>query len=241
MVTDITSNYSSPAGKEFTIAAGRFAGLLPGSRVFDMGCGYGDGACNLAVDFRCRVRAVDISAENITIARKRALDRKVSHLIDFAEENILRAEYSQEPFDMVMAEGGILSFVGRRLGLECASKWLVSRGWFAFSDLVLISETNTPAEVLAIFENDTYKYETEASYRILLSEAGFVPHLVCMVPQSGWDNYYAHMARRLEDSKGFFADKKIKLAFHKEIDVFYRLEGFRYIGYLVCVARRKNE
>jgi hypothetical protein len=46
------------------------------------------------------------------------------------------------------------------------------------------------------------------------------------------------MARRLEDKKGFFADKRIKLAFHKEIDVFYRLEGFKYVGYLFCIARK---
>jgi hypothetical protein len=64
--------------------------------------------------------------------------------------------------------------------------------------------------------------------------------LMCLVPQSGWDNYYAHMARRLEDSKGFFSDKRIKLAFHKEIDVFYRMEGFRYVGYLFCIARKKS-
>jgi hypothetical protein len=46
------------------------------------------------------------------------------------------------------------------------------------------------------------------------------------------------MARRLEDDKGFFADKGIKRAFHREIDVFYRLEGFRYVGYLFCVVRK---
>jgi ubiquinone/menaquinone biosynthesis C-methylase UbiE len=240
MVTDITSNYSSPAGKEFTVAAGRFTGVLPGSRVLDMGCGYGDGSCNLAAEFRCRVRAVDLSSENIEIARSQAIDRKVSHLIDFAAQDLLTADYREEPFDLILAEGGILSFIGRRRGLECAAQWVVNRGWLAFSDLVLIAEANTPHEVLTIFEHSTYHYETEESYRKLLSGAGFVPHLMCLVPQSGWDNYYAHMARRLEDSKGFFSDKKIKLAFHKEIDVFYRLEGFRYVGYLVCVARKKS-
>jgi hypothetical protein len=48
------------------------------------------------------------------------------------------------------------------------------------------------------------------------------------------------MARRLEDKKGFFANKKIKLVFHKEIDVFYRLEGFKYAGYLFCIARKNR-
>ena len=96
----------------------------------------------------------------------------------------------------------------------------------------------TPSEVLTIFEDSLYHYENEGTYRKLVTELGFSIQLMCMVPPSGWDNYYAHMARRLEDSKGFFADRQIKLAFHKEIDVFYRLEGFRYVGYLVCFARK---
>jgi hypothetical protein len=161
----------------------------------------------------------------------------VSHLITFEAKNILEANYSEEPFDLVLAEGGVLSFVSREKGMSLASSWLSSRGWFAFSDLVMLSE-RVPDEVRRIFEDEKYHYETEASYRTLIANAGFDIQLMCMVPQSGWDNYYAHMARRLEDDKGFFADKRIKLAFHKEIDVFYRLEGFRYVGYLFCIARK---
>lgn len=239
MVTDISSNYTSPAGKEFTIAAGRLAGIHPASRVLDMGCGYGEGACNLASEFRCRVTALDISKENIEIAQQNSVKKNISHLIDFVQQDILTSNFSDEPFDLILAEGGILSFVGRRRGLEIAKAWLTPRGWLAFSDLVLLSE-KAPNEVLSIFENDLYQYETEDSYRKIINETGYIPSLMCIAPPSGWDNYYAHMARRLEDRKGFFADKKIKMAFHKEIDVFYRLEGFRYIAYLVCIVRKKK-
>jgi len=237
MVTDITSNYTSPAGKEFTLLAGRLSAMTPASRAIDLGCGYGDGAINLASEFRCRVRAIDISAENIEVARQLAVEKGVSHLIDFMVGDVLAVDTGTQPFDLALAEGGILSFVGRRNGLERAYSLLAPFGWLAFSDLILLGD-KVPAEVLSIFEDSKYHYETEASYRNLVRETGFTAHLVCLVPQSGWDNYYAHMARRLEDEKGFFADRKIKLAFHKEIDVFYRLEGFRYVGYLVCIARK---
>ena len=60
-----------------------------------------------------------------------------------------------------------------------------------------------------------------------------------LVPPSGWDNYYAHMARRLEEGAGMFQDPKVKQGFLREIDVVYRLEGFRYLGYLFCVARKR--
>ncbi len=237
MVTDLHSNYSSPAGREFTLAAGRFALVNPASRVLDIGCGYGDGATNLAQEFRCRVTAVDVSEENIAFGRSLAIDKGVSHLITFETRNILDCNFEPEPFDLVLAEGGAFSFLTRPKGLSLASAWLLPRGWLAFSDLITLSE-KVPDEVKRIFEDEKYHYETEASYRKLLANAGFDIHLMAMVPQSGWDNYYAHMARRLEDEKGFFADKRIKLAFHKEIDVFYRLEGFRYVGYLFCIARK---
>lgn len=236
MVTDISTNYTSPAGRDYTIAAGRFAGVNPASRVLDIGCGYGEGACNTASEFRARVTAVDLSEENIEFARELAVSRSVSHLIDFRVGDVGNAEFGEEPFDLVLAEGGILSFVGRSRGLALAHAHLAPRGWFAFSDLVFLAD-KVPSEVLTIFENDRFHYETEASYRQLVKEAGFSLEFASLVPPSGWDNYYAHMARRLEDRKGFFADRKIKLAFHKEIDVFYRLGGSRYVGYLVCIAR----
>ena len=239
MVTDLTTNYTSPAGRECSFAAARFAGINPSSRVLDMGCGYGEGACNLAENFRCKVTACDLSGENIEAARQLAIERNVSHLITFVHGDLLSADFSEEPFELILAEGGVLSFITRRKGLALASAWLEPRGWFAFSDLVLLSE-KIPDEVAAIFEHDTYHYETEHTFRELVSDAGMEVHFMSLVPPSGWDNYYAHMARRLEDSKGFFANRKIKLAFHREIDVFYRLEAFRYIGYLFCVARKKK-
>jgi hypothetical protein len=73
-----------------------------------------------------------------------------------------------------------------------------------------------------------------------MTDAGFDVHFMSLVPPGGWDDYYAHMARRLEDKTGFFSDQRIKLAFHREIDVFYRLEALRYIGYLFCIARAKG-
>lgn len=237
MVTNLDSNYTSPAGQECTLAAGRFAGVHPASRVLDLGCGYGDGACNLAREFRCRVTAIDISEENIGFAREAAIERGVSHLIDFAVGDIASADFSEEPFELILAEGGVLSFVGRRQGLELVHRNLEQRGWLAFSDLTFLND-HVPDEVKVIFDHQAYQYESEKAYRKLVRDCGFEIQFVSLVPPSGWDNYYAHMARRLEDEKGFFADRRIKLAFHHEIDVFYRLEGFRYVGYLFCIARK---
>jgi SAM-dependent methyltransferase len=238
MVVDPASNYTSPAGREFSRAAARMAGINPASRVLDMGCGYGEAACTLAADFRCKVTAVDIHAENIEMGRRISLERRVSHLISFEVADILTCDYSQTPFDLVLAEGGILSFITRPNGLRLAGSWLPQSGWLAFSDLIFVSE-KTPQEIRALFEDETYHYETETSYRSLVAGAGFDAYCMCLVPPSGWDNYYAHMKRRVEEGVGFFADQKVRLAFRREIEQFYQIEGFRYVGYLFCMARKR--
>src|SRR5271157_211124 len=183
MVTDPYSDYSSPAGRECTLAAGRFALLTPSSRVLDMGCGLGAGACTLAREFRCKITALDISEENIEAARERAVQNSVSHLITFTPTDLLAADFSKQPFDLVLAEGGVLSFLSRNKGLGLANQWTAPRGWFAFSDLVVLTE-KVPEEVKKIFEDETYRYETEASYRALIAAAGFETQFMSLVPQS---------------------------------------------------------
>ncbi|MBD3421329.1 MAG: methyltransferase domain-containing protein [Chitinivibrionales bacterium] len=239
MVTDIQSYYTSPAGREFTLAAGRFAGINPASTVLDIGCGYGDGSCTIASEFRCKVTAIDESADNIDFAKKLSVERGVSHLITFMHKDANAVAFGGASFELILAEGGVLSSISRKDGLAKAAEWLESRGRLAFSDLIFLSST-APHEVKKVFDDDAYHYESEESYRKLIDDAGFSIQFLSLVPQSGWDNYYAHMAKRLEDNKGFFADPKVKLAFHREIDVFYRLEGFRYVGFLFCIARKKN-
>ncbi|MCX7727467.1 MAG: class I SAM-dependent methyltransferase, partial [Chitinispirillaceae bacterium] len=180
MVTDPQSRYTSPAGKEFTLAAGRFAGVNPSSHVLDMGCGYGEGACNLAYEMRCRIVACDSNPENIKIAQENAIKRGVSHLITFEHKDILEADYSETPFDLILAEGGVLSYLSRLRGLNLACKWLVPRGWFAFSDLIILDQ-KAPKEILDIYKNEYYSYETEDSYRKLISQTELEVQFMCLV------------------------------------------------------------
>ncbi len=239
MVTETNTGYTSPAGKEFTMTAGRLSCIYPGARVLDMGCGYGEGACNLAQEFRCRVTAVDNNNESIEYARQRAIERGVSHLIEFRTEDILQTSFPAESFEAVFSEGGVFSLISREEGLKRAHFWLGPRGWLAFSDLIVTGE-NTPSEILEVFNNETFKYETEASYRQLIQNCGFDIQLICLAPQSGWDNYYARMAKHLEDANGQYGDPEVKLAFHREIDVFYRFQGIKHVAYMFSVVRKRT-
>lgn len=240
MVTDTKSNYTSPQGKEYTLVAGRYAGVLPSSRILDVGCGYGDGVCNLVSEFRCRADAVDINGDNLVEARNQAENRRIGHLINFREGDIQKMKFDEADYDLILAEGGVLSFLGREKGIHLFADLLADRGWLAFSDLILLTdESNIPKEILEVFNHEQYSYENEATYRKMFQHDNLDVHIMTLVPQSGWDNYYAHMVRRLDDNDGFFASEDVKRHFHREIDIFYRLEGYRYLGYLFGLVRKK--
>jgi SAM-dependent methyltransferase len=239
MVTDNLSRLISPAGKEFARAACRFAGIHPGSHVLDLGAGYGEDACTVASEFRCRITAIEKNKEYIEYGRSLAISKQVSHLITFRAEDFFRCDYAENAHDLILAQGGAFNAVGRGRSLACLYEQMPDRAWFAFSDFIFLSE-NPPHEVFDLFAHESGGCETEKSYRGLLQNTGFSIHFVCLVPQSGWDNYYAHIARRLEDQNGIFSDPRIKICLHKEIDIFYRLKAHQHIGRLFCICRKET-
>ena len=95
-----------------------------------------------------------------------------------------------------------------------------------------------PDEVKAVFEHDRYHYESEDSYRALVEKAGYSVSFMCLVPPSGWDNYYAHMARRLEDRDGFFSDPQVKLAHRRQLEAQFRRRWSGCRGYVLVQYRR---
>ncbi|MFW5960054.1 MAG: class I SAM-dependent methyltransferase, partial [Chitinivibrionales bacterium] len=207
--------------------------------VLDLGCGYGSGICNIVKHFGSKGTAVDISPANIELAKNRARETGVDEKIEFIQADIKDMDLSDKKYDLILAEGGILSFIGRSFGLNLCRDLVKPGGRVSFSDLILLGD-DSPDEVLDIFQNEIYHYETEDTYRKLLNEYSYNIELMALVPPSGWDNYYAHMSRRLEDSQGFFAEKNVKNVFYKEIDIFYRHKGSRYIGYLYGVVEKED-
>ena len=87
---------------------GRKLNLKPGMRVAELGCGWGGLALYLARTYDVHVTAVNISTEQLAIARQRAKDEGLSDRIDFLEQDY-RALEGQ--FDRVVSIG-MLEHVG---------------------------------------------------------------------------------------------------------------------------------
>ncbi|MDG5815787.1 hypothetical protein QA601_11915 [Chitinispirillales bacterium ANBcel5] len=239
MVTDRSYNYPSPSGTEMILAAGRFAGINPGSTVLDFGSAFGEGPCVLASHFRCKVMAFETAYDKLSSAITLSVNRTVSHLIDYHNEDLLKSPPEENLFDLAIIEGGSLkSRIAEPLFIKM---WdlLQDRGWFSFSAPVLLQQS-LPPKLLSVYEAEGLLVANEEELRDLAHRCGFDVQFTALIPRSGWDNYFAHLAMHLEDSSGYYADSQKKMASHNQIDLFYRLDAFRYIGYLFCITRKRD-
>lgn len=82
--------------------------LQPGERVVEAGCGWGALALHMARHYGVRVRAFNISKEQILIARKRAKQEGLEHQVEFIEDDYRNITGRYDAFVSV----GMLEHIG---------------------------------------------------------------------------------------------------------------------------------
>jgi len=91
-------------GKPVTVRLARLAGLGPGTRVLDVGGGFGGPARTLAVEFGCDVTVIDLTASYVRAARvltaRMRLDDRVRHQVGDA----LALPFPDGAFDVVWTQ-----------------------------------------------------------------------------------------------------------------------------------------
>jgi len=91
-------------GKPATLRLARLAAPRPGTRVLDVGGGFGGPARTLAVEFGCHVTVVDLTESYVRAARvltaRMGLDDRVSHQVG----NALALPFPDGAFDMVWTQ-----------------------------------------------------------------------------------------------------------------------------------------
>jgi len=74
----------------------------PGLEILDIGCGWGGMALFLAREFNARVTGLTLSEEQLAVAKARAKDAGLDHLVDF---QLLDYRSWQQPVDRVVSVG----------------------------------------------------------------------------------------------------------------------------------------
>ncbi|MDR1453788.1 MAG: methyltransferase domain-containing protein [Candidatus Margulisbacteria bacterium] len=233
-------NYLAPGGKEYTLTAGQLAGLNKNAKILDIACGHGAASLNLVKKFGCQATAVDIEANFIKAGQAAAVREKINSRIKFIVGDFNKQEFAANSFDMIIAEGGALSYIGRDSGLKRARRLLKKNGYIEISDLVLRGKALS-REVKDIFLSglSDLDLETEESYRTLLKVNGFEIVFCSYVARQYWEMYYENIRQNLKNRKGFFSDKNVRESLNKEMRFFYKRQDLDQISYLFIVAKKR--
>jgi SAM-dependent methyltransferase len=245
-------DHLAPLTNELLRLAYRGLDLPAAPRVADLCCGTGSASRFFAAEFGAVCTGVDQSETLLRIARERALAEGLHEKLEFVQADARHVQLQSHGFDLVLAIGGALTYMGRSEGLERIRFLLKPGGSLLLSDLIYLDtpvpdsvarvlEDEAPGNeiralplepaVRAVFEEGVFRFENEAGYRALLEDGGYDVRFAFPVPESAWNAYYNRAAASRDPSVGLRIPVEAD-----ELAAFYCWGGRWGLGYLVCGA-----
>ncbi len=248
-------DHLAPLTNELLRLAYRGLDLPDAPRVADLCCGTGSASRFFAAEFGAVCTGVDQSEPLLRIARERALGGGLQGQVEFVQADARHVQLQSHGFDLVLAMGGALTYLGRSEGLERIRLLLKPGGALLLSDLIYLDspvpeivakviEEEAPGNevralplepaVRAVFEEGIFRFENETSYRALLDHQGYDVQFTFPVPESAWNAYYARAAASRDPAAGL----RIPVG-ADELAAIYCWGGRWGLGYLVCGAKTR--
>jgi len=113
------------------------AGILPGARVLDIGCGLGGPARLLAKTFNCHVTGIDLSEDFIDAARYLTDRCGLQEQVSFHVGNALDLPFERSSFDMVFLQHVAMNIQDRAGLYKGIARVLAPGGRLAAYDVTL--------------------------------------------------------------------------------------------------------
>ena len=160
-------------GKAATVRLARVAGAGAGMRVLDVGGGFGGPARTLAVEYGCRVTAVDLTASFVRAAKmltgRLRLDDRVSHHVG----NALELPFADGAFDMVWTQNSGMNIADKEQLYAGFHRVLRSGGRLAIQEPMAGAIQPVVFPVMWARDATTSFLRTPAEMRAVIEGAGF--------------------------------------------------------------------
>ena len=160
-------------GQEVTLELAAAAGLKPGMRILDAGCGLG-GTCRLLADeFNCNVTGIDITEDYIRTADKLSVLTGLQHKTRFVNGSVLNMPFDNNSFDVVITQHVQMNIADKKTFYAEVTRVLKNGGRFVYYDI--LSNDHLPVQYPVPWAPDESIsfLITAQQLHALLNEAGF--------------------------------------------------------------------
>lgn len=160
-------------GAEVSAELAAAAGLQPGMRVLDAGCGLG-GACRLLADeFGCNVTGIDITEDYIRTAVQLSQLTGLQHNTHFVHGSVLSLPFPNNSFDVVLTQHVQMNIADKKTFYAEIARVLKPGGRFVYYDV--LSNEHLPVQYPVPWAPDESIsfLITSGELHALLKEAGF--------------------------------------------------------------------
>jgi 2-polyprenyl-3-methyl-5-hydroxy-6-metoxy-1,4-benzoquinol methylase len=178
----------------------RQAGLKPGARALDIGCGNGAVSIRLAEVFGAHVDAVELLPGMADLARRRIEASGAADRITLYETRSAEVLASEPAWDLIVALGvtepvgdGVRDPQGMLAGLK---PHLAPRGHLLWGDMTWLAEPSAPLRQLVEIHNT---YADEAGWRAAATASGYEVVSARKSPAETWDRYRQIMEDAVAD------------------------------------------
>jgi len=122
-------------GREATRELAQLAGLRPGMKVLDLGCGIGGPARTLAAEFGCEVTGLDLVEEYCHTARMLTAQVGLSNKVTFRNGDATDMPFDDGSFDVIWLQHMLMNIEDKSRLFEEAGRVIGSQGLIALYEI----------------------------------------------------------------------------------------------------------
>lgn len=160
-------------GQEVSRELAIAAGIQPGMRLLDAGCGLGGASRMLADEFGGNVTGIDITEDYIRTAKRLSVLTGLEHITSFVHGSVLSLPFTDNSFDVVWTQHVQMNIADKKTFYAEINRVLINGGRLVYYDI--LSHDHLPIQFPVPWASDESIsfLITREELHTLLQEAGF--------------------------------------------------------------------
>jgi 2-polyprenyl-3-methyl-5-hydroxy-6-metoxy-1,4-benzoquinol methylase len=213
------------AGEAMARLLGQAAGIRPGVRMLDVGCGCGDENLLWIDEFKPdEIVAIDINPKQIEAARERAAVKGITDRLRFSVGSAIEIRDELGKFDKVVSLEAAHGFLTREAFLREAFRMLAPGGTLAITDILPLP--GQQPRHFALLPENSYSRDVLARK---LAEAGYIHVAVASIREQVVPPFHRHLAN-LPGNRSLLG----------RIRMYQRLRVAAKLDYVLATAQKPN-